>query len=55
MFSCSVKQDYEVLVEEWGSVYVMVDAVADRDSQPGQEPKYPQDPSQGQYLLTEWR
>jgi hypothetical protein len=49
-----VKQDYELFVEEWGSVYVMVDSVADRDPQPAQEPKHPGDPSQGKYLLTEW-
>ena len=49
-----VKQDYELFVEEWGSVYVMVDSVGDRDPQPAQEPKHPGDPSQGKYLLTEW-
>ena len=49
-----MKQDYELFVEEWGSVYVMVDSVADRDPQPAQEPKHPGDPSQGKYLLTEW-
>jgi hypothetical protein len=49
-----VLQDYELFVEEWGSVYVMVDSVGDRDPQPAQEPKKPGDPSQGKYLLTEW-
>jgi hypothetical protein len=49
-----VKQDYELFVEEWGSVYVMVDSVGDHDPQPAQQPKHPGDPSQGKYLLTEW-
>jgi hypothetical protein len=45
-----VRQDYELFVEEWGSAYVMVDSVGDRDPQPVQEVNG----SQGKYLLDEW-
>ena len=45
-----VRQDYELFVEEWGSAYVMVDSVGDRDPQPAQE----LNGSQGKFLLDEW-
>jgi len=48
-----VREDYELFVKYWGSAYVMVDAVADRDPQPGQMSPGPRG-SQGKFLLDEW-
>lgn len=45
-----VLQDYALMVGEWGSEYIMVDSVGDREPQPNQRVNG----SQGKFILDEW-